>query len=236
MNPQAPTARILIIEDDPSIQLGLRMNLENEGYQTGVAEDGAMGLALLRDEPWDLIILDVMLPKLNGYEVLTAMRTEGISTSVLVLSARTEEKDKVMGLDLGAEDYISKPFSVPELLARVRAALRRQTNNNHASDSKKVSWTFGNVTVDPRTRQVQLDGTPVELTVTEFNILQALVRADGQSLTREEIFEAVWGPDHHGTHRTIDNFVGQLRQKLEADPTSPKHLLTVRGVGYRLAR
>ncbi len=236
MSTPSPAARILIVEDDPSIQLGLRMNLESEGYQTSIAEDGAIAMTLLREEHWDLIILDVMLPKLNGYEVLTRMRSEGIHTPVLVLSARTGENDKVMGLDLGAEDYISKPFSVPELLARVRAALRRRANHNTDNNSNNdLSWNFGSVSVDPRTREVRLEGEPVELTVTEFNILLALARAAGRSLTREQIFEAVWGPEHHGTHRTIDNFVGQLRHKLEPDPASPQHLLTVRGVGYRLA-
>jgi two-component system alkaline phosphatase synthesis response regulator PhoP len=224
--PPPGNARVLVIEDDPSIQLGLRMALGNEGYVVATAEDGTTGLELLRTDPWDLVILDVMLPKLNGYEVLRSLRAREIAVPVLMLSARSAEWDKVTGLDLGAEDYITKPFSIPELLARVRAALRRQRS--------APQLVFGDIVVDPQRREVLRGGRPVELTVTEYNVLWALVRARGSALTRQQIFEAVWGVGHHGTHRTIDNFIGQLRAKLEADPSAPSHLVTVRGVGYRL--
>ncbi len=221
--------RILVVEDDASIQLGLRMSLERAGYEVALAGDGRTGLEQLRNEHWDLLILDVMLPHLNGYELLSAMAHEGIDVSVLVLSARTDEHDKVRGLDLGAEDYITKPFSIPELLARVRAALRR--GRKQASHTRS----FGDVTINLRTREVHKGGQPVELTVTEFDLLRALLDANGEALSREQIFAAVWGEGHHGTHRTIDNFVAQLRAKLENNATAPEHLLTVRGVGYRLA-
>ena len=230
MNDRQQAVHILVVEDDPSIQLGLRMNLERAGYVVGVAEDGVSGIEQLRQQPWDICILDVMLPKLNGYEVLRLLQAEQINTSVLVLSARTEEQDRVVGLDLGAEDYITKPFSVPELLARVRAALRRRNGTTGGE-----SWSFGDVNVDMGTRQVRKSGEQVELTATEFNVLVALVRAQGRTLSRQQIFETVWGADHHGTYRTIDNFVAQLRSKLEDDPADPAHLVTVRGVGYRLA-
>ncbi len=220
-------ARILVVEDDASIQLGLRMNLENQGYEVVVAEDGEAGLALIRGERWDLVILDIMLPKLNGYELLTELRRLDIDVQVLVLSARTADWDKVMGLDLGAEDYVTKPFSVPELMARVRATLRR--------NRVPALVSFGDVTVDPNLREVSRAGEKIDLTATEYNVLWALVRARGAPLSRAQIFDAVWGPEHHGTHRTIDNFMAQLRSKLEADPTEPRHLVTVRGVGYRLA-
>jgi two-component system alkaline phosphatase synthesis response regulator PhoP len=220
--------RILVVEDDASILLGLRMALQAEGHAVGTAEDGELGVALCRAEHWDLIILDVMLPKLNGFEFLGTLRAERIATPVLVLSARTGEVDKVMGLDLGAVDYMTKPFSLPELLARVRAALRRH-------DSAAPRWSFGNVAIDPETHLVRKDGNEVVLTATEFNVLATLLRAKGRALSREEIFEQVWGADHHGTPRTIDNFVAQLRSKLEDDPTCPRHLLTVRGHGYRVA-
>ena len=223
--------RILIVEDDTSIGLGLRMNLEREGYRVQLAEDGELALHRIRDESWDLIILDVMLPKLNGYEILMAMAQERIATPVLVLSARTEDKDKVTGLDLGAEDYVTKPFSVSELLARVRAALRRR----RAASRSDQLFRFGDVTVDIHTREVKKKDTPVELTLTEFNVLQVLVRSGGRTMTRQQIFEAVWGKDHHGTQRTIDNFVAQLRSKLEDNPAAPAHLVTIRGIGYRLA-
>ncbi|HZO15863.1 MAG TPA: response regulator transcription factor [Polyangiaceae bacterium] len=223
--------RILIVEDDTSIGLGLRMNLEREGYRVQLAEDGELALHRIRDENWDLIILDVMLPKLNGYEILMAMAQERIATPVLVLSARTEDKDKVTGLDLGAEDYVTKPFSVSELLARVRVALRRRRTANRSHQL----FRFGDVTVDIHTREVKKNDTPVELTLTEFNVLQALVLSRGRTMTRQQIFEAVWGKDHHGTQRTIDNFVAQLRSKLEDNPAAPAHLVTIRGIGYRLA-
>jgi DNA-binding response OmpR family regulator len=221
--------RVLVIEDDVSIQLGLRMSLERAGYEVGVASDGQTGLDKLRHGGWDVCILDVMLPHLNGYEILRAMRQETIETGVLVLSARTGDEDKIVGLDLGADDYITKPFSVPELLARVRAAVRRRSG---PGSSKEVH--FGPITIDARTREVRKSGDLVDLTVTEFNVLATLARADGHPLTREQIFEAVWGEDHHGTRRTIDNFIAQLRGKLEDNPTAPKQLVTVRGVGYRL--
>ncbi|HHH31434.1 MAG TPA: response regulator transcription factor [Polyangiaceae bacterium] len=209
------------------------MNLEREGYSVTVAEDGASGLDALRTGDFDLLILDVMLPRLNGYELLRTKLHEAIATPVLVLSARTDDQDKVRGLDLGADDYVTKPFSVPELLARVRAALRRSGHQNGSPDSK---WRFGDVVVNPSTRQVHKAGEPVELTVTEFNVLATLARTGGEALSRQQIFEAVWGKDHHGTHRTIDNFLAQLRSKLEDNPARPKFLLTIRGVGYRLAR
>jgi DNA-binding response OmpR family regulator len=221
-------ARILVVEDDASILLGLRMALQAEGYVVGTADDGERGMEMARAEHWDLVILDVMLPKLNGFEFLGTLRAERITTPVLVLSARTGEVDKVMGLDLGAVDYMTKPFSLPELLARVRAALRRH-------DSVPPRWSFGNVAIDPETHQVRKDGDEVVLTATEFNVLATLLRAKGRALSREEIFEQVWGPSHHGTPRTIDNFVAQLRCKLEDDPACPRHLLTVRGHGYRIS-
>lgn len=227
MNDEAlEAASILVIEDDPSIQLGLRMALENEGYAVTTAEDGVAGLQHIAARGWDLVLLDLMLPKLNGYELLTKLRSLGISVPVLILSARSAEWDKITGLDLGAEDYLTKPFSVPELLARVRAVLRRR----RATPTR----TFGDIAIDPQRREVRRGGVPIELTVTEFNVLLALSRVPGEALSRERIFQAVWGSDHHGTHRTVDNFVAQLRGKLELDPTAPLHLVTVRGIGYRL--
>lgn len=219
---------VLVVEDDSSIALGLRINLESEGYRVLLAEDGDLGLKLARSEEPDLLILDVMLPKMNGLEVLQALRREGRSMPIILLSARTGEMDKVTGLELGAEDYVAKPFSLAELLARVRAALRRGSvvaaAHVHA---------FGDVIVDEGARSVRRGGTVVDMTATEFDVLICLLRAKGRVLTREAIFQEVWGPNHHGTPRTIDNFVQQLRAKLESDPQVPRHLQTVRGVGYR---
>ncbi len=222
--------KILVIEDDPSILLGLRMNLEGEGYEVHTAEDGEAGLERAREADWDLILLDVMLPKRNGYEVVVLLRAEQNRTPVLMVSARTAEDDKVMGLDIGADDYITKPFSVGELLARVRVALRRRREPT----VPRRGWRFGDVAADPDTREVRKADRLVELTATEFDVLASLARVNGRILSRRQIMDAVWGPGHHGTERTVDNFIAQLRAKLEDDPSSPTHLVTVRGVGYRL--
>jgi DNA-binding response OmpR family regulator len=220
--------RVLVVEDDPSIALGLRINLESEGYEVLLAEDGDRGLALAREQKPALIVLDVMLPKLNGFEVLDTLRREGYGMPIIVLSAKAAEIDKVTGLELGAEDYVAKPFSLAELLARVRAALRRGPVANARS-----RITFGDVVVDTEARSVVRAGEAVEMTATEFDLLMCLVEARGRVLTRDAIFAKVWGPNHHGTPRTIDNFMQQLRAKLEVDPQEPEHFLTVRGVGYR---
>jgi DNA-binding response OmpR family regulator len=222
--------RVLVVEDDPSITLGLRINLEKEGYDVLAAEDGEAGLSLARRERPDLVILDVMLPKMNGFQVLQQMRREGLSMPIIVLSARTGEIDKVTGLELGAEDYVAKPFSLAELLARVRAALRRAPVPVEAARTFHV---FGDVRIDVPARMVTRGGRPVEMTATEFDVLLCLVEARGVALGREAIFRRVWGPNHHGTPRTIDNFIQQLRAKLEPDPQHPRYVVTVRGVGYR---
>jgi len=224
--------RVLVIEDDSSITLGLRINLEKEGYAVLAAEDGEAGLTMARSERPDLVILDVMLPKMNGFQVLQQMRREGLSMPIIVLSARTGEMDKVTGLELGAEDYVAKPFSLAELLARVRAALRRAPAPAPV-EAARTSHAFGDVRIDVAARTVARAGQPVEMTATEFDVLLCLVEARGVALGREEIFRRVWGPNHHGTPRTIDNFIQQLRAKLEPDPQRPRHVVTVRGVGYR---
>ena len=228
-------ARILVVEDDPSILLGLRMNLEGVGYDVGVAEDGDTGLARAREGGWDLIVLDVMLPGMNGHELLAALRAAQDATPVIMLTARGAETDKIVGLDLGADDYVTKPFSLGELLARVRVILRRG-RDTHDTDAAEATWGFGEIVVRPATREVMRSGVPVELTQTEFDVLTALFGANGRILSRRQIMDAVWGPSHHGTERSVDNFVAQLRAKLEVDPASPEHLITVRGAGYRLVR
>lgn len=222
--------RVLVVEDDPSITLGLRINLEKEGYAVLAAEDGETGLTMARHDRPDLVILDVMLPKMNGFQVLQQMRREGLSMPIIVLSARTGEMDKVTGLELGAEDYVAKPFSLAELLARVRAALRRAPA---PVEAVRTSHVFGDVLIDVPARTVTRAGQPVEMTATEFDLLLCLVEARGVALSREAIFRRVWGPNHHGTPRTIDNFIQQLRSKLEPDPQRPRYVVTVRGVGYR---
>jgi DNA-binding response OmpR family regulator len=222
--------RILIVEDDESISLGLRMNLEAEGYDVAVAVDGEEGLARALAGGTDLVILDVMLPKVNGFEVLRRVRAKDAAVPIIMLSARGAEMDKVMGLELGAEDYITKPFGLAELLARVKAVLRRDGLSRKRVEAVVQA---GQLTIDSGTRQVSRNGAPIELTATEFDVLWCLVEAQGRVLSREEILTRVWGAGHHGTLRTIDNFLLQLRSKLEEDSAEPEHLLTVRGVGYR---
>jgi DNA-binding response OmpR family regulator len=229
--------KVLVVEDDPSISLGLRINLQGEGYEVLVAEDGERGLELARAEAPDLIVLDVMLPKMNGLEVLQTLRREGRMMPIIILSARTGEMDKVAGLELGAEDYVAKPFSLAEMLARVRAALRRarvpMPQPAPAELPPPSNFMFGDVVVDIGARIVRKAGELVEITATEFDVLLCLIHNAGLAMARDEIFQRVWGPNHHGTPRTIDNFIQQLRAKLETDPQQPKHFQTVRGVGYR---
>jgi DNA-binding response OmpR family regulator len=224
--------RVLVVEDDPSIAIGLRINLESEGYVVSVAEDGEAGLDMARTLAPDLIVLDVMLPKRNGLEVLHDLRAEGRTMPIIILSAKAGEMDKVAGLELGAEDYVAKPFSLAELLARVRAALRR----GHAAPpppERRPGIVFGDVEVDVAARNVKRAGEPVEMTAREFDVLVCLVNERGRVLSRDDIFRRVWGPKHHGTPRTVDNFIQQLRAKLEVDPQEPAYIQTVRGVGYR---
>jgi DNA-binding response OmpR family regulator len=215
--------RILIVEDDESISLGLRMNLEAEGYDVQVAPDGEDGLIRAAAGGADLVILDVMLPKMNGFEVVRQLRAKQATVPVIMLSARGAEMDKVMGLELGAEDYITKPFGLAELLARVKAVLRRDGLSRKRVEAIVQA---GELTIDSGTRLVSRGGAPVD-------VLWCLVEAQGRVLSREEILTQVWGVGHHGTLRTIDNFLLQLRSKLERDSADPEHLLTVRGVGYR---
>ncbi len=238
------SARVLIVEDDESIALGLEMNLTAEGYTVETESDGDSGLEHALTRPPDLIILDVMLPRQNGFEIVQRLREKKSTVPVIMLTARGSESDKVMGLDLGAEDYITKPFGLAELLARVKAVLRRGEMLRAAAQNApallapddSVRVIAGQLIIDAGTRQVHRGGALVNLTATEFDVLWCLVSARGQVLSREEIQTLVWGPDHHGTLRTIDNFLLQLRSKLEDDPSSPRHLLTVRGVGYRFSR
>jgi two-component system, OmpR family, alkaline phosphatase synthesis response regulator PhoP len=229
----AASTKVLIVEDDESISLGLKMNLEAEGYNVETEVDGEKGLRHAKTGQTDLIILDVMLPRENGFEVLRQLREAGNVTPVIMLSARGSETEKVMGLELGAEDYITKPFGLAELLARVRAVLRRGKINTSKPGEAVTQVLAGDLNIDSGTREVHKAGNLVSLTATEFDVLWCLVEANGQVLSRQDIQSKVWGPEHHGTMRTIDNFLLQLRAKLENDPSAPDHLVTVRGVGYR---
>ena len=220
--------RILVIEDNPDLAFGLRNNLEIEGYQVEVAHDGTHGLAQARSAGPDLVILDLMLPGMDGFRVLRAYREGGGLSPVLVLTARGEESDKVRGLKLGADDYVTKPFGVLELLARVEALLRRGQPVPVAATVQ-----FGDIQVDPAARTIQKGGDQIALTPKEFDLLLALMRKQGTVVSRVELMKSVWGYQADVLSRTVDTHVAELRRKLENDPAAPRHILTVRKSGYR---
>jgi len=220
--------RILVVEDDLAILTGLSMNLRFEGYEVLQAQDGRQGLARALDEAPDLVVLDLMLPELNGYEVLKELRQRGRDTPVVVLSAKGGEHDKIVGLNLGADDYVVKPFGLQELLARIKAVLRRRFPS-----ATQPPLSFGDVRVDPVAKTVTRAGQPVEFTAQEFKLLSHFLAHPGRTFSREELLSAAWGYDYQGSARTVDNFMRQLRLKLEPDPEEPRHFVTVRGLGYR---
>jgi DNA-binding response OmpR family regulator len=226
-------ARILVVEDNHDLAYGLRNNLEIEGYEVEVAGDGPGGLAAVERGRVDLVILDLMLPGLDGFRVLRHLRAENPALPVLVLTARGEEADKVRGLKLGADDYVTKPFGLLELLARVEALLRRSRAAAPAP-AADPRYRFADVEVEPATREVRRAGSPVELAPKEYELLLALLRAGGSVVTRLELMERVWGYSAAVVTRTVDTHIAELRRKLEADPARPRHLLTVRKIGYRL--
>lgn len=226
--------RILVIEDNRNLATGLRNNLEIEGYRVDVAADGPSGLAQARSTAPDLIVLDLMLPGMDGYRVLKTLREEGIDTPVLILSARGEETDKVLGFHLGADDYVAKPFGLLELLARVDALLRRAASAQSRT-KLAVPVAFGDVHVDPGTHIVHRAGEPVTLRPKEYDLLIALLQRKGQVASRTELLEEVWGYSGEVYSRTVDTHVAELRRKLEDNAAEPRHILTVRKSGYRIA-
>jgi DNA-binding response OmpR family regulator len=227
--------RILVVEDNPDLAYGLRNNLEIEGYEVRLAGDGPEGLEAARSWRPDLVILDLMLPGADGLRVLHELRREGRSMPVLILTARGEEADKVRGLRLGADDYVTKPFGLLELLARVEALLRRGGAETPAGAEPAVER-FGEVEVRPAERAVKLRGQPVALAPKELDLLLALLRRRGSVASRLELLEEVWGYSAAAVTRTVDSHVASLRKKLEADPARPRHILTARKAGYRLQR
>jgi two-component system, OmpR family, alkaline phosphatase synthesis response regulator PhoP len=224
--------RVLVVEDS-DLGLGLHANLEQEGYEVELARDGQRGLEEALGWRPDLIVLDLMLPLLGGLELLRTVRREGGRMPVLVLTARGQESDKVTALKLGADDYLTKPFGLLELLARVEALLRRSGVTDHGGSS---FFHFGEIELQLQTRVVLRGGARVDLTPKEFDLLALLLRADGAVVTREELLRKVWGYRARVVTRTLDSHVAELRRKLERSPASPRHILTVRKVGYRLER
>jgi two-component system alkaline phosphatase synthesis response regulator PhoP len=221
--------RILVIEDEPQMLLGLRDNLELEGYEVATAADGDEGLAKAASFQPDLVILDVMLPRKNGFDVCRELRARSNATPVVMLTARNQETDKVLGLELGADDYVTKPFSITELLARVRAVLRRSGSRPGTTDTYRI----GDLDIDFRIHQARRGKQRVEFTAREFELLRYFVTHIGHVVTREQILNEVWGYEEFPTTRTIDNFVAKLRQKIERAPHAPEHILTIHGSGYK---
>lgn len=220
-------ARILLVEDEPSIALVLKNDLVLEGYEVEAVADGASGLERAKSGSFDLILLDVMLPKKDGYSVCRDLRTGGVMTPVLMLTARALEADKVLGLELGADDYVTKPFSPLELRARVRALLRR------TGPAAKAVDRFGEIEVDMARAEVRKAGVPLEITPLELKLLEVFLKRRGRVLTREQLLDDVWRPDACPTDRVIDNHIMYLRRKVEPDPRNPRYILSVRGRGYR---
>ena len=225
---------ILIVEDNEDLAFGLRNNLEIEGYSVKIAGDGVKGLARIRQSRPDLVILDLMLPNLDGVRVLRSLAENGPDVPVLVLTARGEETDKVRALRLGADDYVTKPFGLLELLARVEALLRRTTGRRPAGASGEEVFRFGGIEVRPGARTVTRDGAAVDLAPKEFDLLVALCRRSGTVVSRLDLLRDVWGDSDAAVTRTVDTHVGELRRKLEKDASAPRHILTVRKAGYRL--
>lgn len=230
-------ARILVVEDNEDLAFGLQTILRFERYEVEVARDGETGMEAVREKAPDLMILDLMLPGKSGFDVLREVRSQGARYPVLILTARSQESDVVLGFDCGADDYVTKPFSTAELLARVRALLRRTRGEEAGETAPASRERFGEVEVVPSTRSVRKDGEPVELTPKEFDLLQALLEAGGAVKSRQELLKEVWGYGNAEVMtRTVDVHISELRRKLEDDPAHPRHILTARKAGYRLKR
>jgi len=227
---QGRSQRILVVDDEPAIVNTVQAYLEKEGYTVHTALDGRAALKAARVFRPDLIVLDIMLPGMDGIEVLRRLRQES-DVYVLMLTARADETDKVVGLTMGADDYLTKPFSPREMVARVKAILRR--GRGAVGGFSEAALTFRRLRIEPDARRVWKDGQPVELTSVEFELLHALARHRGRVLSREQLIEQVWGYDYYGEERVVDVHIGNIRRKLEDDPTNPTLIVTVRGVGYR---
>ncbi len=223
-------ARILIVEDEPNMRMGLIDNLEFEGYEVDIAVDGEEGLIKATGEKYNLILLDVMLPKISGFEICKQTRAKGIMTPIILITAKGEEIDKVLGLELGADDYVTKPFSVRELLARIKAVLRRGVAEVENEDEAVI----GRLHVNFKTYTAIVAGSQVQMSHKEYEILKYLWQNKNNTVSRDSLLNDIWGYEESPTTRTVDNFILKLRQKVEIDPNHPKIILTVHGIGYKL--
>jgi two-component system alkaline phosphatase synthesis response regulator PhoP len=223
--------KILIVEDDASLILGLESALQDDGYETCTARTGKEGLRQAKAYQPDLLILDLMLPGMSGLEICKRLRDEGVKTPMIMLTSKAEENDKVLGLELGADDYVTKPFSVRELLARVRAHLRREDSTT-AAEAVPEKFCFGEVVVDFKRHEVYKAGVLQELTNREFRLLEYFIQHPGELITRDRLLDDIWGYDVYPTTRTVDNHILRLRKHIEPDPENPCYIKTVRGAGY----
>ena len=230
-----PERSVLVVEDEENLLEALRYNLEREGYQVYTATDGGEGLDLARRLKPSIVLLDIMLPTLDGFEICRILRRES-EVPILMLTAKGEEVDRVVGLELGADDYITKPFSIRELVARVRNTLRRSRylEQGIISDAECQNFQVGNLEIDLTSHEAKLTGQPLNLKPKEFDLLALLVANKGRAFTRDQILERVWGYDYIGQTRTVDVYISWLREKLQEDPTTARSIVTIRGVGYRL--
>ena len=224
--------RVLVVEDEAGLRLTLTDRLVSEGYAVETADDGAVGLERATREPYDLIVLDVMLPRMNGFDVCREVRQRGVTTPILMLTARGQVVDKVVGLKLGADDYLTKPFETIELMARLEALLRRRPSRPQAGGD---IYRFGDVVVDFRRAEVTRDGHAIDLSAREFKLLRHFIEHRGATLSRDELLSEVWGYDEMPLTRTVDVHVAGLRQKVESNPKSPEYILTIHGLGYKFA-
>jgi DNA-binding response OmpR family regulator len=221
-------SRVLIVEDEPALAFSLKLDLETEGYEVESVADGEAAVRRARETAFDLILLDVMLPKKDGFEVVRDLRRCGLRTYVIMLTAKAQEAEKVMGLEIGADDYLTKPFSPRELRARVKAVLRRNDRGDHGR-----AYRFGDVEIDFDRHEVRRGGTPVDLTSLEFKLLGAFCRNRGRTLTRDQVLDLAWGRGVSVSARVVDNHVVRLRRAIEPDPARPRYLVSVRSGGYR---
>ena len=222
--------KILIIEDDPGILLSLKDEFESEGYTVSTAEDGEKGLEIAKQQRPDLIILDIMLPVLDGYEVCKRLRMEGDTTPIIMLTVKDKEIDRVLGLELGADDYVTKPFSLRELVARVKAVLRRTEERT----KDLTSYSFGQVELDFGKYEAKKKGKKLDLTPLEFQMMKLFIQKKEQVLSRDDFLDKIWGEDNtYVSFRTVDSHIANIRKKIEDDPSNPKHIISIRGVGYK---
>ncbi len=224
--------KILIVEDEPNMRMGLKDNLEFEGYKVDVAINGEEGLNKIKSESYNLILLDVMLPKMSGFDVCKTVRKDGIQTPIILLTAKGEEIDKVLGLELGADDYVTKPFSLRELLARIKAILRRGESSIQSDVQTEIN--IGKLKIDFKNYSAFTDDMQVQMSHKEFEILHHFWKKRNSAVSREELLSQIWGYDDTPTTRTVDNFIMKLRNRIEKDPNHPHILITVHGIGYKL--